>query len=220
LGYNPKEPLMKILFAIGIAVSALLLTSCSNPDTSGGVAVTMSRDNASEFPDGSCEGPGKFTDGLNTGCGWIYPNKWIKGYYIQPDANLHGADLYGANLTGANLSGADLSGANLYDADLRYAFLTGANLSGVYLRYADLSGAYLRYADLSGTDLYGVDLRYAFLTGANLSGVYLRYADLSGAYLTLADLTLADLMGAKADSSTTCPNGKPWGIGGSGNCPF
>ncbi|MEO2121916.1 MAG: hypothetical protein ABGY10_01085 [bacterium] len=33
---------MRILFAIGIAVSALLLTSCSNPDTSGGV--TMQKD--------------------------------------------------------------------------------------------------------------------------------------------------------------------------------
>ena len=45
---------MKILFAIGIAVSALLLTSCSNPDTSGGV--TLSKDphpNNAPFPHGA-----------------------------------------------------------------------------------------------------------------------------------------------------------------------
>jgi|SaaInl4_135m_RNA_FD_contig_31_77035_length_689_multi_3_in_0_out_0_2 hypothetical protein len=30
---------MRILFAIGTAVSALLLTSCTNPDTSGGVTM-------------------------------------------------------------------------------------------------------------------------------------------------------------------------------------
>ena len=131
----------KGLLTVIAVVSALLLTSCSNPDTSGGVAVTMSRDNASEFPDGSCEGPGKFTDNLNTGCGWIYPNG--KGYYIQPDTNLYAANLSGASLRYANLIGADLTGANLTVANLRYA----------------------------------------------------------------------DLIGAKADSSTICPNGKPWGIG-------
>ena len=174
---------MKILFAIGIAVSALLLTSCSNPDTSGGVAVTMSRDNASEFPDGSCEGQGKFTDNLNTGCGWIYVEE--KRYYIKPHANLTDANLYGADLGDANLSYANLSGA-------------------------DLSSTNLTHAWLSFADLYG----------ANLSGANLRYANLSGANLTLANLSGADLMLAKADSSTTCPNGKPWGIGGSGNCPF
>ena len=163
----------KGLLTVIAVVSALLLTSCSNPDTSGGVAVTMSRDNASEFPDGSCEGPGKFTDNLNTGCGWIYPNG--KGYYIQPDANLSGADLYGAYLRGAYLSVAHLIGADLRSANLSDAYLIGADLIG-----ADLSGA-----------------------------------DLSGAYLIGADL-----MSAKADSSTTCPNGKPWGIGGGGNCPF
>jgi len=144
----------KGLLTVTAVVSALLLTSCSNPDTSGGVAVTMSRDNASEFPDGSCEGPGKFTDNLNTGCGWIYPNE--KGYYIQPDANLYAADLYGANLRGAYLRGAYLSVAHLRDAILRDTDLRRANLRGADLRDADLSGADLRDANLSGADLSGV----------------------------------------------------------------
>ena len=144
----------KGLLTVIAVVSALLLTSCSNPDTTGGVTVTMSRGsgNANEFPDGSCEGQGKFTDELNTGCGWIYLHE--KGYYIQPDANL---------------SDADLRGANLSDA-----YLSGANLSGAYLRGADLRDA---------------------------------------------DLNFAHLYGAKADSSTTCPNGIKWGTAGH-NCGF
>ena len=118
----------KGLLTVIAVVSALLLTSCSNPDTSGGVAVTMSRDNASEFPDGSCEGPGKFTDNLNTGCGWIYPNG--KGYYIQPNASLIGAYLIGADLRVADLRGADLSFADLRGAKLYGAYLMGADLYG------------------------------------------------------------------------------------------
>ena len=51
----------------------LLLTSCSNPDTSGGV--TLSRgggDDANEFPNGSCEGQGVNEISSNrTGCGWV-----------------------------------------------------------------------------------------------------------------------------------------------------
>ena len=138
----------KGLLSVIAVVSALLLTSCSNPDTSGGVTVTMSRGsgNANEFPDGSCEGPGKFTDNLDTGCGWIYLHN--KGYYIQPDANLRGANLYGANLRDANLiradlRDADLSGANLIGADLRYAYLIGANLNNANLSGAETFGAYL-----------------------------------------------------------------------------
>jgi len=136
----------KGLLTVIAVVSALLLTSCSNPDTTGGVTVTMSRDNASEFPDGSCEGQGKFTDDLNTGCGWIYPNE--KGYYIQPNASLSGANLRLANLIGADLywaylRGTDLRLADLSDADLRYAYLWDANLSG-----ANLGDAYLNYANL------------------------------------------------------------------------
>ena len=184
---------MKILFAIGIAVSALLLTSCSNPDTSGGV--TLSKDphpSNAPFPHGACDDDHGF-DERNTGCGWVTANE--KTYYIKPDAPLHGADLYGANLSGANLSGA-----NLYGADLRDTDLYGANLTLADLNYAGLSGAYL--------------------SGANLRLAYLIGADLRGAYLSVADLRYAYLKDAKADSSTTCPNGKPWGIGGSGNCPF
>jgi len=115
---------------IALILSLLILTSCSNPDTSGGV--TLSRgggDDANEFPNGSCEGQHVNTPDLNTGCGWIHAND--KSYYIMPWADHPGF----TNLSGADLSGADLSNAYLVDANLRNADLYGADLSG-----ADLSG--------------------------------------------------------------------------------
>ena len=47
----------------------------------------------------------------------------VKGYKIEPNANLYRADLEGAHLInadlrGADLRGADLEGADLYNADL------------------------------------------------------------------------------------------------------
>ena len=101
---------MKIILFLIFA--AFLLTSCSNPDTSGGV--TLSRD-GNEFPYGSCGGQGKkeLSD-KRTGCGWIHVNE--ESHYIMPSAHLRSA----------NLSGADLR-----NADLRSSFLYGANLRGV-----------------------------------------------------------------------------------------
>ena len=171
---------MKIITLI---LSLLLLTSCSNPGTSGGV--TLSRgggDDANEFPNGSCEGQHENTPDLNTGCGWIHVNEG--SHYIMP-----GADLSYANLNRANLSGAHLHGVNL-----QHAYLILANLTGV---------------DLSSAQLYLTVLVSANLTGANLEKATLREAD----------LTDAELSGIKANSFTTCPDGKKWGTHGN-DCGF
>ena len=121
----------------------LLLTSCSNPDTSGGV--TLSRgggDDANEFPNGSCEGQGvNELSGERTGCGWIHVNE--ESHYIKPGANLTDADLTDADLRGAELEYADLNDADLSDANLSNADLHGADLSNADLYRADLSGANL-----------------------------------------------------------------------------
>ena len=93
----------KGLLSVIAVASTLLLTSCSDPDTSGGV----SGDDANEFSHGSCEGPGKNPPDGYSGCGWISVNE--NSYYIMPGADLTGANLRGANLTGANLTGMDLS---------------------------------------------------------------------------------------------------------------
>ena len=47
----------------------------------------------------------------------------VRGYTIEPKANLYKADLYKANLRGASLSGADLRGADLSEANLSEAIL-------------------------------------------------------------------------------------------------
>ena len=122
----------KCLLSVIAVASALLLTSCSNPDTSGGV--TLSKDphpKNAPFPHGACNDDHAF-DERDTGCGWI------NGYFIKP-----GADLSYANLIGANLRGADLSRAKL-----NYAHLSGAWLEGAWLEGADLTGAMLEGADL------------------------------------------------------------------------
>ena len=90
---------MKTLILI---LAALFLTSCSNPDTSGGVTLSRGGDDGNEFPYGSCEGQGVNEDsGESTGCGWI-TTSWYdeRSYYIMPYAGLRYANLRGADLTG------------------------------------------------------------------------------------------------------------------------
>jgi hypothetical protein len=75
----------------------------------------------------------------------------VHGYYIGPNASLHGAYLRSANLNNVNLQyadfrGADLRGANLRDADLRGADFRGADLRGADFRGADFRGADLDYS--------------------------------------------------------------------------
>ena len=125
---------------IALILSLLLLTSCSNPDTSGGVTLAKGGgDHNNNFPYGSCKGADQFDhDQKKTGCGGIIVNE--KTYFIGPHV-----DLSNANLISASLRLADLNHADLNHADLRGAYLTGASLSG-----ANLTGANLRGANLSG----------------------------------------------------------------------
>lgn len=119
-----------------LILTTLLLTSCSGPDSSGGVEFSKT-DNS--FPYGDCRGSGSQTHSTHeTGCGWVYANE--HSYFIMPNTNLGYADLSGANLSGANMWNVDLSMANLRDvnlggADLRLATLIEADLTG-----ADVSG--------------------------------------------------------------------------------
>ena len=128
-----------------LILSTLLLTSCSGPDSSGGVEFSKT-DNA--FPYGDCHSPGHQTHSTEkTGCGWflIYTKN-----YIWAHAGLTNANLSGANLSDAYLHGGSLDNANLTNADLTYANLTNADLTGANLTDANLSGANLSNAALSG----------------------------------------------------------------------
>ena len=180
---------------IPLILSTLLLTSCSGPDSSGGVEFSKT---ANVFPFGSCRGSGYQTHSTEeTTCGWVTVDE--NNYYIMPVAKLSNADLYGAKLRDADLRDAYLRDAYLSNADLSGAYLYGARLTGADLSHANLSDASLNRADLTGADL----------SGADLSGAYLRHADLTGAYLA----------GVKANSRTICPNAYRWGTSGN-DCGF
>ena len=76
---------MKIVTLI---LSLLLLTSCSNPDTSGGVALSRGGggDWDNTFPNGSCKGPDYFDNqGSKTGCGWVHSDEG--SHYITSCSN-------------------------------------------------------------------------------------------------------------------------------------
>ena len=99
----------------------------------------------------------------------------IKGYAVQPGADLKKANFMGEKLQELNLQGiilerANLREANLKEANLRRANLSGANLSWANLENANLIAAILQEVDLEEAILTGADLRRANLEKANLTG--------------------------------------------------
>ena len=119
-----------------LILSTLLLTSCSGPDSSGGVEFSKT---ANVFPFGSCRGSGYQTHSTEeTTCGWVTVDE--NNYYIMPVAKLSNADLYGAKLRDADLRDAYLRDAHLHMASMPNARLDGANFSGADLRFATLNG--------------------------------------------------------------------------------
>jgi uncharacterized protein YjbI with pentapeptide repeats len=221
---------------LSLILSTLLLTSCSGPDSSGGVEFSKT-DNS--LPYGDCRGPGWQTHStVMTGCGWITANE--RSYFIFPRVSLTNANLSNASLSNADLSFARLFGANLSKARLVYTVLYRAVLLNANLSNADLYWARLNKATLNNANLSYAYLAKTQLVGANLSSANLSNAYLGGANLTNANLVNANLSGAnlatgsgmgpvllsgaywgsvKADSTTTCPNGIKWGTSGN-DCPF
>ena len=135
---------------IPLILSTLLLTSCSGPDSSGGVVFSKT-DNS--FPFGDCRGSGHQAHSTaETGCGWFTAHE--KSYYMMPNARfLSGPNLRLAYLPNANLTNANLTNAMLIGADLNSANPTNANLSKAILYDAILTGANLSHANLTGVIL-------------------------------------------------------------------
>ncbi len=201
---------------IALILSLLLLTSCSNPDTSGGVTLSRGGDWDNTFPNGSCKGPDYFDNhGSKTGCGWVHSDEG--SHYITSCSNPETWD-------GVTLSrGCGNDSTNVFpygscegpSANAPSSGKTGCGwISAHGKTYYIMPHADLWDADLSGANLRGAILRWADLWYVKLSGANLSGANLSGAYLYYADLT-----GVKANSHTTCPNGKKWGTEGN-NCGF
>ena len=216
---------MKVI--ITLILSAFLLTSCSNPDTSGGVTLHKfgprpadardcwpqcpqeepEPDEANNTKEPEPDPPtttDEFPHGLCTGPTELGDKSQTTGCgYLSAHGSRYYimpyAKLYWAYLRRATLIGANLSGAKLGHANLRWPNLRDANLSYAILRDADLNHAYLRDANLYGADLTDADLSNADLYGADLSG--------------------ANLSGTKGNQYTVCPNGHIRSNSGN-NCGF
>ena len=224
---------MKII--ITLILSAFLLTSCSNPDTSGGVTLHKfgprpadARDCWPQCPQEEPEpdeanntkepepDPPTSTD--------KFPHGDCHRPHILGDSSkktgcgyLPGKYWYvmPGQISRGNLSGANLAGARLNGARLNFANLSGANLSGASLQGASLSDANLSGANLSGAVLEGARLSFSNLKGANFRNADLRDSDLTssdlrGANFRGASLRYADTYGAKKDKSTVCGDGRSW----------
>jgi hypothetical protein len=79
--------------------------------------------------------------------------------------------------------------------------------------YGDCDGPF-ENTDASGTGcgwIYVNERSYYIMPWADLRDADLTFGDLSGADLRGANLKWASLHRVKANSSTTCPNGKKWG---------
>jgi hypothetical protein len=86
--------------------------------------------------------------------------------------------------------------------DLRSARLNGLYLRGSYLGDSTLVGARIRDADLGDVILRNADLRFADLSGADLQRSDLRGADFRGCVLVGTQFT-----DARADTTTSWPDG-------------
>ena len=182
---------------IALILSLLLLTSCSNPDTSGGVTLAKGGgDHHNNFPYGSCKGPDQFDNqGSKTGCGWVHSDEG--SHYITPCSNPETWD----GVTLSRGCGNDSTNVFPYGDCRGSGYQTHSTKeTGCGWITVDEKNYYIKpYAKLRDADL-----RDAILIGANLSS-----ADLRGAILS----------GVKASSFTICPNGKNWGTSGN-NCGF
>ena len=166
---------------IPLILSTLLLTSCSGPDSSGGVEFSKT---ANAFPYGDCRGSGYQTHSTErTGCGWqtyqtvSRPDPRCPTYgpngpgpmmpnQLSPDSPLckphttsqtiyikPGLHIYLFSAPTINLEGANLANSNLYNSILGGANLKWANLSGANISHSNLAEAQLIGTNFSNANL-------------------------------------------------------------------
>lgn len=204
--------------------SLLLLSACSGPDSSGGVA--LNKDNTSgidfgaikgvKFPSDSCEGlPDRYavlppisgnvvlTEPASPPDPTVYRNGSIAGVFsIAPGTNLshHRFDnwkLCRMNLTGANLSFGGFDG-RVFDRSSSYRFsvLNNVQMERGWLVEADFS-----YSQINSANLKHANLRQSVLDGSRITNTNLSSAILSMAFLREVNFTGSNFVKANLDST-------------------
>ena len=166
---------------IALILSLLLLTSCSNPDTSGGV--TLSRGGGGDwdnnFPNGSCKGPDRFDNhGSKTGCGWVHSDEG--SHYITSCSNPETWD----GVTLSRGCGNDSTNVFPYGSCEGSSYDAPSDRKKTGCGWISAHGKthyIMPYANLKNADLRHADLRHADLKWADLRGWDVRDADLDGA---------------------------------------
>ncbi len=221
---------MKII--ITLILSVFLLTSCSNPDTSGGVTLQKSPGE----PDAVSESDGGTLFKPRSRRPRLLKNRWPNPKLVKPDPPTYTDEFPhglctgptelgdksqttgcgwihvnreshyirpGVTLKWPTLTGANLAGANLSRAYLKLSSRDTTNLN---LAGANLSGAVLygnfKHTNLSGANLSNAKMFNTGLIDSNLRGADLRHAQLGGAVLINADLRGANLFWARLDAGT------------------
>lgn len=205
---------MKRLLAV--LTSLLLLSACSGPDSSGGVA--LNKDNTwgidfgaikgVKFPSDSCEGlPDRYA---------VLPP--ISGNVVltepasRPEPFVSSASNSSVAGVFSIAPGTDLSHHVFYDWQLCRMNLTGANLSygGFWGRVFDRSSSYrfsvlnnvqmergwLRQADFSYSQINNANLKRAFLAQSVLEGSRITNTNFSSAELSMGHLREVNFTGS------------------------
>lgn len=201
---------MKRLFTV--LTSLLLLSACSGPDSSGGVA--LNKDNTSGidfgaikgpmFPDGSCKGlPDKY-DVLTPFSGNVVSDAYAQ--YGEPQVYAIRAGGPAEVVAGVYYIGP---GTNLRDRKFSNWALCRMNLTGANLTNGGFWGGYqtssyrfsiLNRVQMERGSLWQADFSYSQINNANLKGVHMRASWFNGSRITFTNLTGVDLESAKLNN--------------------
>ena len=196
---------------IPLILSTLLLTSCSGPDSSGGVEFSKT---ANAFPYGDCRGSGYQTHSTErTGCGWqTYQT------VSRPDPRCPTYGPHGPRHRPNQLS-PDSPRCKPHTSSQTIYIAPGLQMPSLSAPYINLEGANLANANLYNAILGGANLNWANLSGANISHSNLAEAQLNGTNFSNANLshTVWNVEAANANSVGAKCTGV-WGSNGEAKC--
>jgi len=208
-----------------VLTSVLLLSACSGPDSSGGVA--LNKDNTSGtdfgaikgplFPDGSCKGLPDGYAALQPLSGYVVSEEGARTggpqvYAVPPGGMAPEEDVGFLILRGSMLvsgvyyigPGANLPNLAFANWALCRMNLTGANLkNGGFAGWSPTSSyrfSILNRVQMEGGDLLDADFSYSQINSANLQSVQMRSSSFNGSQITYTNLSGANLGGASLNN--------------------